>query len=42
MLGRLPINLAQLKAENHSEKFKSVIRQLTYSFHRSKMNQNNL
>ena len=32
---RLPISLAQLKAENNSEKLKSEIRQLLYSFYRS-------
>ena len=36
MLSRLPISLAQLKAENNSEKFKNEIRQLLYSFYRSK------
>ena len=30
MLSRLPISLAQLKAENNSEKFKNEIRQLLY------------
>ena len=30
MLSRLPISLAQLKAENDSEKFKNEIRQLLY------------
>ena len=34
--GRLPINLAQLKAENNSEKIKNEIRQLLYSLYRSK------
>ena len=36
MLGRLPINLAQLKARNNSEKLKNEIRQLLYSLYRSK------
>ena len=36
MLGRLPINLAQLKAGNNSEKLKNEIRQLLYSLYRSK------
>ena len=36
MLSRLPISLAQLKAENNSEKLKNEIRQLLYSLHRSK------
>ena len=36
MLGRLPIALAQLKAGNNSEKLKNEIRQLLYSFYRSK------
>ena len=36
MLSRLPTNLAQLKAGNNSEKFKSEIMQLLYSLHRSK------
>ena len=31
MLSRLPINLAQLKAGNNSEKLKNEIRQLLYS-----------
>ena len=35
MLSRLPITLAQLKG-NNSEKLKNEIRQLLYSFHRSK------
>ena len=40
MLSRLPITLAQLKAGN--EKLKNEIRQLLYSFYRSKKNlQNN-
>ena len=36
MPSRLPISLAQLKAENNSEKLKSEIRQLLYSLYRSK------
>ena len=36
MLSKLPINLAQLKAGNHSEKHKNEIRQLFYSLYRSK------
>ena len=36
MLSRLPISLAQLKAENNSEKLKNEIRQLFYSLYRSK------
>ena len=36
MLSRLPITLAQLKAGNNSEKPKNKIRQLLYSFYRSK------
>ena len=36
MLSRLPITLAQLKAGNNSEKLKNEIRQLLYSFYRSK------
>ena len=36
MLSRLPISLAQLKAGNNSENFKSKIRQLLYSLYRSK------
>ena len=36
MLSRLPIFLAQLNAENNSEKLKNEIRQLLYSLHRSK------
>ena len=36
MLSMLPITLAQLKAENNSEKLKSKIRQLLYSLYRSK------
>ena len=33
---RLPITLAQLKAENNSEKIKNEIIQLLYSLYRSK------
>ena len=36
MLSRLPITLAQLKAENNSEKLKNEIRQILYSLYRSK------
>ena len=36
MLSRLPITLAQLKTGNNSEKLKNGIRQLLYSFYRSK------
>ena len=36
LLSRLPIPLAQLKAENNSEKLKNDIRQLLYSLYRSK------
>ena len=36
MLSRLPITLAQLKAENNSEKLKNEIRQLLYCLYRSK------
>ena len=36
MLSRLPITLAQLNAENNSEKLKNEIRQLLYSLYRSK------
>ena len=36
MLSRLPITLAQLKAENNSEKLKNEIKQLLYSLYRSK------
>ena len=36
MLSRLPITLAQLKARHNSEKFKNEIRELLYSFYRSK------
>ena len=36
ILNRLPIALAQLQAENNSNKFKNEIRQLLYSLYRSK------
>ena len=36
MLSRLPIALAQLKAENNSQKLKNEIRQLLYLLYRSK------
>ena len=36
MISRLPISLAQLKAENNSEKLKNDIRQLLFSLYRSK------
>ena len=36
MLRRLPISLAQLKAENNSVKLKNKIRELLYSLYRSK------
>ena len=36
MLSRLPITLAQLTAGNNSEKLKNEIRQLFYSFYRTK------
>ena len=36
MLNRLPIALAQLQAENNSNKLKNEIRQLLYSLYRSK------
>ena len=36
MLSRLPISLAQLEAENNSEKLKNETRQLLYSLYRSK------
>ena len=42
MPGRLPISLAQLKAENNSGKHKNEIRQLLYSLCRSKNLQNDL
>ena len=35
-LSRLPISLAQLKAENNSQKLKNEIGQLLYSLYRSK------
>ena len=36
MLSRLPISLAQLQAGNNSEELQNEIRQLLYSFYRSK------
>ena len=36
MLNKLPISLAQLNAENNSEKLKNEITQLLYSLYRSK------
>ena len=36
ILSRLPITLAQLKAGNNSEKLKNQIRELLYSFYRSR------
>ena len=36
MLSRLPVSLAQLKAENDSKKLIKEIRQLLYSLYRSK------
>ena len=36
MVSRLPITLAQLNAENNSEKHKNESRQLLYSLYRSK------
>ena len=36
IISRLPINLAQLKAGNNSNKLKNEIRQLLYSLYRSK------
>ena len=36
IISRLPINLAQLKAGNNSEKLKNEIRQLLYSLYQSK------
>ena len=36
MLSRFPISLAQLEAENNSNKLKNEIRQLSYSLYRSK------
>ena len=41
MFSRLPISLAQLNAGNNSEKLKNKIRQLFYSFYRSKTLQSN-
>ena len=41
MLSRLPINLAQSKAGNNSQKLKNEIRQLLHSLYRSKNLQNN-
>ena len=40
MLSRLPIPLALSKAGNNSEKLKNEIRQVLYSFYRSKNLQN--
>ena len=37
MLSRLPINLAQLKAGNNSEKLKNEIRQILYSLRSKKL-----
>ena len=37
MLSRLPVTLAQLKAENNSQKLKNEIRQLLYFLYRSKV-----
>ena len=37
MLNKLPISLAQLKAENNSNKLKNEIRQLLYFFYRWKI-----
>ena len=34
MLSRLPVSLAQLKAENNSQKIRNEIRQLLCSLHR--------
>ena len=36
MITRLPILLAQLKAENNSQKLKNEVRQIVYSLCRSK------
>ena len=36
MLRRLQISVAQLKAENNSEKLKNEVRQILYSLYRSK------
>ena len=41
LLSRLLISLAQLNAENNSEKLKNKIRQLLYSLYRSKYVKNN-
>ena len=41
LLSRLPISLAQLKAENNSEKLKNEIRQILYSLYRSENLQSN-
>ena len=41
MLSRLPITLAQLKAQNNSEKLKNEIRPLLYSLYKSKNLKNN-
>ena len=37
MLNRLPILLAQIQAENNSNKLKNEIRQILYSLYRSKV-----
>ena len=37
MLNRLPILLAQIKAENNSIKLKNEVRQILYSLYRSKV-----
>ena len=36
ILSRLPISLAQLKAENNSEKLKNEVKQILYYLYRSK------
>ena len=36
MITRLPILMAQLKAGNYSQELKNEIRQIVYSFYRSK------
>ena len=36
ILSRLPISLAQLKAENNSQKLKNEIKQILYYLYRSK------
>ena len=36
MLSRLPITLAQLRAENNSQRLENEIRQLLYSLYRPK------